>query len=92
MEESGLDTGDLAEIVFGDPGVPVIDECAVSSIVILILAKGILVNDTVIAGIREEARLQLMSGEAVLEVETQTVMKGSRTSHWMASATRTYTK
>ena len=40
-----------------------IDECAVSSIVILILAKGIFVNDTVIAGLGEEARLRAKSSE-----------------------------
>ncbi len=47
----------LTEIVLGDPGVPVADECGVCCVVVLVLTEGIFVDNAVIARIGEKARL-----------------------------------
>ncbi len=54
MIETG--SSDLTEVILGDPGVPVIDQCVVCRVVVLILAEGILVNDTIVTGVGKEAR------------------------------------
>lgn len=75
-------TGNLTEILLGDPGVPVVDQCVVRGIVVLILTERVLVHNAVIAGVGKEARLgSVSSGIDCKRRNKLTVMKGSNTSH-----------
>lgn len=49
-------TSNLSNVVFLDPGLPVVYEGIPSSIIVLVLTKCPLVNDTIIASVFKERR------------------------------------
>lgn len=50
---SEIRTRNLSDIAFGDPRVPVIDKGVVGRVVILILAEGPFIDDTIVARVLE---------------------------------------
>jgi len=58
-EKQGKDlkhTSNLSNVVFLDPGLPMVHEGIPSSIVVLVLTKCPFVNDTIVASVLEERR------------------------------------
>jgi hypothetical protein len=47
-------TSNLSNVVFLDPGLPVVDEGIPSSVVVLVLTKRPLVNDPIVASVFKE--------------------------------------
>ena len=54
-------TGDLTEVILDNPCIPVIYERGMSSVIILSLAEGVLIDDAVVTGTDKQAGLNLLS-------------------------------
>ena len=57
-------TGDLRNVVLGDPGVPVLPQGSLGGTPVLQLAKGVLVDDGIVASSLEEGGLRVSMGLA----------------------------
>lgn len=72
-------TGDLRNVVLGDPGVPVLPQGSLGGTTVLQLAKGVLVDDGIVTSSLEQGGLMISMGLASMRIPT--VMNGSVTSH-----------